>query len=125
MEDSRINIVHEHQMTNTGQKDLIELTDLSTQELQQINFNLNPHELMEQIHFILKVRIIKYSVGEQRQRKYDQKETEMQIKALNEELQAGNHNNKEQRELIRNLTEKESKLEKMEEHQAKGNSVRA
>ena len=61
----------------------------------------------------------------QRQRKYDQKETEEQIKTLNEELQAGNLNHEEQRELIRNLTEKESILEKMEEHLAKGTSVRA
>ena len=46
-------------------------------------------------------------------RKYDQKETEKQIKILNEELQAGNLNHEEQRELIRNLTEKKSILEKL------------
>ena len=98
---------------------------MSPKELQQIKMRLKPHELMEQIHYILKIRIIRYSVAVQRQRKYDQKETEMQIKTLNDELQTGTHNHEEQRELIRNLTEKESKLEKMEEHQAKGNSVRA
>ena len=68
---------------------------------------------MKQIHFILKVCIIRYFIAVQMPRKYDQKETEKQIKILNEELQAGNLNHEEQRELIRNLTEKKSILEKL------------
>ena len=40
---------------------------------------------MEQIHYILKAHIIKYSIAIQRQRTYDKRETE-KIKAMNEEL---------------------------------------
>ena len=78
---------------------------------------------MKQIHFILKVCIIRYFIAVQMPRKYDQKETEKQIKILNEELQAGNLNHEEQRELIRNLPKIGINTRKMEEHLAKGTSV--
>ena len=44
-----VKIVHEYQITNT---ELIDVTDMSPEELQQIELRLNPHELMEQIHYI-------------------------------------------------------------------------
>ena len=58
--------------------DLIELSPL---QLQEVDISLNPHVLMEQIHCILKVRIIKvriikYLIAVQRQRTYEKKETE-------------------------------------------------
>ena len=47
-------------------KDVVELVELSPQQLQEIELKLNPHELMEQIHYILKARIIKYLIAIQR-----------------------------------------------------------
>ena len=48
---------------------------------------------MEQIHYVLKACIIKYSIAIQRQKAYDKRETERKkIKAMNEELQGGTLN---------------------------------
>ena len=49
----------------------------------------------------------------------------MKIKNINEELNSGTLTQDEQRETQRKLVEKESALEKMEEHLAKGTSVRS
>ena len=55
---------------------------LSPKELQEVELNLNPHELMEQIHFILKTKIIKYSIVKQKERKDLKKHTELRIEGL-------------------------------------------
>ena len=64
-----MNIVYEHQTTEGPHKDAIDLMILSPQELQEIELNINQHELMEQIHYILKAKIVKYSITIQRKRK--------------------------------------------------------
>ena len=53
-----VKIVHKYQTNDTEQKELIELLELSPQQLQELKIRLNPHELMEQIHYILKAQII-------------------------------------------------------------------
>ena len=63
-----VHIVHEHKINDVAKKDVVELVEMSPQQLQEIELRLNPHELMEQIHYILKARIIKYSIAIQRQR---------------------------------------------------------
>ena len=75
-----VHVVHEYQINDIVQKDVIYLVEMSPQQLQEIQLRLNPHELMEQIHYILKARIIKYSIAIQRQRTYDKKTTELEIK---------------------------------------------
>ena len=98
-----VKIVHKYQTNDTEQKELIELLELSPQQLQELKIILNPHELMEQIHYILKARIIKYSIAIQRQKTFNKRETEEKIKAMNEELQAGTLNHDEQREIKKTL----------------------
>ena len=117
-----MHIVYEHQI---NQKDLYELVGMSPQQLQEIELKLNPHELMEQIHYILKAKIIKYSKAIQKHRRDAKKTTELEIKLINEDLNSGTLTQDEQRETKRKLVEKESALEKMEEHLAKGTSVRS
>ena len=68
------------------QKDLVDLHKLNPEELQRIKLNLNPHEIMEQIHYRLKERIIKYSISIQRERNREKEEIETKIPELNEEL---------------------------------------
>ena len=80
---------------------------------------------MEQIHYILKAKIIKYSKAIQKRRRDAKKTTELEIKLINEDLNSGTLTQDEQRETKRKLVEKESALEKMEEHLAKGTSVRS
>ena len=72
-----MHIVHEHQINDGAKKDVVELVELSPQQLQEIELKLNPHELMEQIHYILKARIIKYSIAIQKHRKDTKKKTEI------------------------------------------------
>ena len=50
------------------QKDQVDLHKLSPEELQGIKLKLNPHEMMEQVQYRLKERIIKYSISIQRER---------------------------------------------------------
>ena len=59
---------------------------MGPKELQEVELNLNPHELMEQIHFILKTKIIKYSIVKQKERKDLKKHTELRIEGLKERL---------------------------------------
>ena len=72
-----MNIVYEHQI---NQKDAYELVGMSPQQLQEIELKLSPHELMEQIHYILKAKIIKYSKAIQKRRRDAKKTTELEIK---------------------------------------------
>ena len=65
--------MHEYQSNYTEQQDIVDLIELSPQQLQEVEISLNPHELMEQIHYILKVRIVKFSIAVQRQKTYDNK----------------------------------------------------
>ena len=53
-----MHIVYEHQTTEGPHKEVIYLIELSPQELQEIKLNLNPHELMEQIQYVLKAKIV-------------------------------------------------------------------
>ena len=64
-----MDIVYEHKKTGGNQKEVWDLMEMSPKELQEVELNLNPHELMEQIHFILKTKIIKYSIVKQKERK--------------------------------------------------------
>ena len=58
---------------NKNERDLVDLHKLNPEELQRIKLNLNPHEIMEQIHYRLKERIIKYSISKQRERNREKK----------------------------------------------------
>ena len=62
-------IVEEYQADDEERKTLGELIGLTPQQLQEVKLVLNPHETMEQIHFILKERIIAYSTAIQKDRK--------------------------------------------------------
>ena len=69
-----------------AQKDLSDLLELSPEKLQKIELDLNPHELMEQIHYRLKANIISYSIAKQKPRKREKTEIETVITNLNESL---------------------------------------
>ena len=47
-------IVYEYQVEMENPKLILELTNMSPTDLQKIDLMLNPQELMEQIHYILK-----------------------------------------------------------------------
>ena len=49
-----MHIVYEHQKTTNDHKEVTDLMNMSQRELQEVEINLNPHKLMEQIHYILK-----------------------------------------------------------------------
>ena len=66
-------IVQEYQVDDEERKTLGELANLTPQQLQEVKLVLNPHETMEQIHFILKERIIAYSTAIQKDRKRKEK----------------------------------------------------
>ena len=95
---------------------LMDLLEMNPKQLQEVKLSLNPHELMEQIHYILKARIIKYSIAIQRQRTHNKKETEKNIRDMNEGLQSETLTQKQKREIQEKLIEKEATLKKMEEH---------
>ena len=61
---------------------------------------------MEQIHYIVKARTIRYSIAVQRQRTYTKKTTELEIKSINEDLSSETLTQEEQREAKRKLVEK-------------------
>ena len=77
---------------------------------------------MEQIHYIFKVRIIKYSIAVQKQKTYEKKKQKK--KKINEEQHARTLTHEEQSVIIRNLTKQETALEKMEEHLARQSKTR-
>ena len=80
-----IHLVNENQ-TDKEQKSLIDLYTLSPEELQKVELKLNPHEMMEQIHYRLKERIINYSISKQKERRKEKTEIEQAIRELKEEL---------------------------------------
>ena len=53
---------------------------------------------MEQIHYVLKTKIIKYSIRVQQDRKGLKKHTELAITGLNEKLSSNTLNQEEQNE---------------------------
>ena len=63
--------------------------------------------------------------GNTKRRRDAKKATELQIKLINEYLNSGTLTQDEQRETKRKLEEKELALEKIEDHLAKGTSVRS
>ena len=78
-------LVYENQ-TDEENKSLGELLAMSPENLQQIELRLNPHELIEQIHYRLKERIITYSKIKQEERKREKYRVESSIDVLKEEL---------------------------------------
>ena len=75
-------IVEEYQINYEEKKNLGELIRLTPQQLQEIKLVLNPHETMEQIHYILKAKIIAYSIAIQKDRKKRQKRNRDRNKKL-------------------------------------------
>ena len=51
-------IVYEYQRETINPISILELKNLSPTDLQKLDLTLNPQELMEQIHFILKKKAI-------------------------------------------------------------------
>jgi hypothetical protein len=78
-------LVHENQ-TDEENKTLGELLAMSPENLQKIGLRLNPHELMEQIHYRLNERIITYSKIKQEERKREKFRVESSINEVKEEL---------------------------------------
>ena len=85
-----LHLVNEYQKREGEQKDLSDLIELIPEELQKIKLNLNKHELMEQIHYRLKERIISYSIAKQKDRRREKMEIETAITTLNESLNTDN-----------------------------------
>ena len=81
--------------------------------------------MMEQIQYRLNARIIKYSKAKQEERKREKNGVETSIKELKEELKQLILGENECLEKINRLAEKENSLDKMEEHLAKGASIRS
>ena len=79
-----LHLVNENQKREGEQKDLSDLHELSPEELQKIKLNINPHELMEQIHYRLKEMIISYSIAKQKNRRREKMEIETVITNQNE-----------------------------------------
>ena len=101
------------------------MLQLTPEELQQYPTKLNPQELMEQLHFMLKATTISFSIKEHRKRKVDLARKEQKADSLNNDLTNPTITAEEIeniREELQNLT---TKLEEMEEHTAKGTSIRA
>ena len=63
-----LHLVNENQTDEEG-KTLTNLDALIPEELQKVGLELNPHEMMEQIHYRLKERIINYSISKQKGKK--------------------------------------------------------
>ena len=117
-------LVHENQ-TDEENKTLGELLAMSPENLQKIGLRLNPHELIEQIHYRLKERIITYSKIKQEERKREKYRVESSINGLKEELKQNTLGENERLQKTNSLTEMENSLDKMEEHLAKGTSIRS
>ena len=105
-------IVSEYQNIDDEERTLTELLEMAPDQLQKVKLILNPHELMEQIHFALKAKIIKYSIRIQKDRTRNKKEAEKTIRELNEKLQEETITQLQRREVQEMLTNKEAALEK-------------
>ena len=81
--------------------------------------------MMEQIHYRLKKIIISYSIDMQRNRRTEKADTERNIGKLKEELKSVTMGENERLDKLDKLSGHETTLEKMEEHQAKGTSIRS
>ena len=113
--DEKIDIFEDDNIwlkSDKEQKSLIE-------ERQKVKLKLNPHEIMEQIHYRLKERIIKYSISKQKERKVEKAAIEQEIMELKEELKVVTIGENERLEKSDRFAGKETSLEKIEEHQAK------
>ena len=119
-----LDLVIENQ-SDDEQKSLTELHALNPEERQKVKLNLNPHEMMEQIHYRLKKWIISYSIAKQKERRVEKAAIELEILELREELKAVTIGENERLEKLDRLAGKETSLEKMEEHPAKGTSIRS
>ena len=119
-----LHLVNENQ-TYEEPKTLIDLGALSPDELQKVELKLNPHEMMEQIHYRLKERIIDYSISKQKERRKEKTEIEQAIGELKEELKHITIGEDKCLEKLDRLAGKENSLQKIEEHLAKGASIRS
>ena len=119
-----LNLVIENQ-SEDEQKSIAEIRALTQEERQRVKLTLNPHEMMEQIHYRLKKIIVSYSISTQRERTKEKGEVEQEIVKLGEELKSATLGENERLEKLNRLSESEKKLEKIEEHQAKGTSIRS
>ena len=82
-----LDLVIENQ-SDDEHKSLTELHALNPEERQNVKINLNPHEMMEQIHYRLKKWIISYSIAKQKERRLEKAAIEQEILELREELKA-------------------------------------
>ena len=105
-------IVNEYQNIDDEELTLTELLEMTPDQLQKVKLIINPHELMEQIHYALKARIIKYSIRVQKDRTRNKRETEKAIEELNEKLQDETTTQDQRREIQERLINKEAALEK-------------
>ena len=119
-----LNLVIENQ-SDDEQISIAELRALNPEGRQNVKLNLNPHEMMEQIHYRLKKCIISYSIAKQRERRLEKAGIEQEILELREELKAVIIGENERLEKLGRLSGRETALEKIEEHQAKGTSIRS
>ena len=119
-----LNLVIENQSEEEHQS-IAELRSLSPEERQKVKLILNPHELMEQIHYRLKKIIISYSIDIQRNRRKEKADTEQNIARLREELKSVTLGENQRLDKQDKLSGHETTLEKMEEHLAKGTSIRS
>ena len=80
---------------------------------------------MEQIHYRLKKLIVSYSISTQNERRKERGKVEEEIMTLGERLKSATVGENEMLETQNRLAEVEKRLEKIEEHQAKGTSIRS
>ena len=81
-------VVYEYQEDTHHPKPFGELAYLTPLELQFIKTTLKPQELLEQVHFTLKVKIIINSKRLNKKIKDNQKNLEYRINQLNTKLQS-------------------------------------
>ena len=119
-----LDLVIENQ-SEEEQQSIAELRALTPEERQKVKLTLYPHEMMEQIHYRLKKIIISYSIAIQRDRRTEKASIEQTIMTLKEELRSETIGENERLEKLNKLSRDETTLEKIEEHQAKGTSIRS
>ena len=116
-----MDIVYEHQTAGGNHREAIDLMIMSPKELQEIKLNLNPHELMEQVHYILKTKIIKYFIATQRKRKDLKRQTELEITGINERLNSDTLSQDERNEEKKKTPSKRVNAGKNGRRPSKGN----
>ena len=98
-------IVHEFQLDDVNPKTIQELANLTPSELQKIPITLNPQELMEQINYTLKAKVIKYSINLQKERKNIIAAVDRRIQKLEMDFIAGIQTEVEREQLQEELQE--------------------